>query len=85
MAAALYSVTILTTLLCSVLLLRAWLRVRNGLLLWSGLCFAGLTIDNFLVLADMVLFPSVDLFTWRLASAAIAISLLLFGLIWDRQ
>ena len=85
MAAALYSVTILTTLLCSILLLRAWFRVRNGLLLWSGLCFAGLTIDNFLVLADMVLFPSVDLFTWRLASAAIAISLLLFGLIWDRQ
>lgn len=85
MSAALYILTILTTLLCSVLLLRAWIRVRNGLLLWSGLCFAGLTIDNILVLGDMLLFPSKDLYTWRLASAALSISLLLFGLIWERQ
>jgi hypothetical protein len=82
---ALYVVTILTTLLCAILLLRAWFRVRNRLLLWSSLCFVGLTIDNILVLGDMVLFPSIDLYTYRLASAAISISLLLFGLIWERQ
>jgi hypothetical protein len=82
---ALYIITILTTLLCSVLLLRAWVRTRKGLLLWSGLCFIGLTIDNILVLADMLLFPSVDLFTYRLASAAISISVLLFGLVWERS
>ena len=28
--------------LCAVLLLRAYGSVRNGLLLWAGLCFAGL-------------------------------------------
>jgi hypothetical protein len=82
---ALYIVIILTTLVCSALLLRAYFRVRNGLLLWSGLCFAGLTIDNFLVLGDMVIFPSVDLFSYRLASVALSISLLLFGLVWERQ
>ena len=85
MSAALYFLTILTTLFCSVLLLRAWMRARNGLLLLSGLCFAGLTLDNILVLADMVLFPSVDLYSWRLASVAISVSLLLFGLVWQRQ
>ncbi len=85
MSVALYVFTILTTLLCAVLLLSAWFRVRNRLLLWSGLCFVGLTIENIFVLADMVLFPSIDLFTYRLASAAISISLLLFGLIWERQ
>ena len=85
MYAALYILTIVTTLVCSVLLLRAYFRVRNRLLLWSGLCFAGLTIDNLLVLADVVLFPAVDLYTYRLASAAISISLLLFGLVWERQ
>lgn len=85
MSIALYVVTILTTLLCAILLLRAWFRVRNRLLLWSSLCFVGLTIDNILVLGDMVLFPSIDLYTYRLASAAISISLLLFGLIWERQ
>ena len=85
MSAALYILTILTTLLCSVLLLRAFFRVRNRLLLWSGLCFAGLTLDNLLVLGDLVVFPSVDLYTYRLASAAISVSLLLFGLVWERQ
>jgi len=84
LSAALYILTIVTTLVCSILLLRAWSRVRNGLLLWSGLCFAGLTIDNVLVFGDMVLFPATDLYTYRLASAAISISLLLFGLIWER-
>lgn len=83
MSAALYILTIVVTLACSVLLLRAYFRVRNKLLLWSGLCFAGLTLDNLLVLGDMIVFPSVDLYTYRLASAAISISLLLFGLVWE--
>jgi len=83
--AALYILTIVITLVCSILLLRSYIRVRNRLLLWSGLCFAGLTIENLLVFADLILFPAVDLYTYRLVSAAIAISLLLFGLVWERQ
>jgi hypothetical protein len=83
MSAALYILTILTTLACSILLLRAYFRVRTRLLLWSGLCFAGLTLDNLFVFGDMILFPSVDLYTYRLASTAISISLLLFGLVWE--
>lgn len=84
MAAALYIITILVTLSCAVLLLRAYARVRRGLLLWSGLCFVGLTVDSVLVLADMLLFPSLDLYTWRLASVALSVSLLVFGMIWER-
>lgn len=84
MALALYIVTILTTLFCSVLLLRAYVRVRRGLLLWSGLCFVGLTVDSILVLADMMMFPSLDLYHWRLASVAVSVSLLAFGMIWER-
>jgi len=80
---ALYVLTIVTMLACSALLLRAYFKVRNRLLLWSGLCFAGLTIHNLLVLTDMVLLPSVDLFTYRLATTAISLSLLLFGLVWE--
>jgi hypothetical protein len=83
-ALALYIITILVPLVCAVLLLRAYVRVRRGLLLWSGLCFAGLTIDSVLVLADMMLFPDVDLYTWRLASVAVSVSLLVFGMIWER-
>lgn len=84
MAIALYIFTILVTLFCAVLLLRAWIRVRRGLLLWSGLCFVGLTLDSILVLADMILFPSLDLYHWRLASVAVSVSLLVFGMIWER-
>jgi hypothetical protein len=72
---------VLTCLLCSVLLFRAWGRVRKRLLFWSGLCFAGLTVSNALVFADLVVFPDVNLYPWRLGTAAVAVLLLLYGLI----
>jgi hypothetical protein len=84
MAAALYIATCLTTLLCAILLLRAYARVRRRLLLWSGLCFVGLTVSNFLVFADLVVFTR-DLYTYRLASAVLSMALLLYGLIWESQ
>jgi hypothetical protein len=34
---------------------------------------------------DKVVFPKVDLSTWRLAMALIAILLLLFGLVWEEE
>ncbi len=85
MASALYIVTCMTTLLCAILLLRAYCKVWKRLLLWSGLCFVGLTLSNLLVIADLVLFPKVDLFSYRLISAAISMALLLYGLIWESQ
>jgi hypothetical protein len=76
----------LTTLLCAVLLLRAYGRVRQRLLLWSGLCFVGLTLSNVLVFIDLILLPEeVDLHVARLGTAAISMSLLLFGLIWEGE
>ena len=85
MATALYIATCLTTLLCAILLLRAFASVRTKLLLWSGLCFAALTVSNLLVIADLVLFPKIDLFSYRLLSTAIAMALLLYGLVWESQ
>jgi hypothetical protein len=82
---ALYILTCLTTLLCAILLLRAYESVRKRLLLWSGLCFVGLTISNVFVILDLMFFPRVDLYTYRLGSAALALSLLLYGLIWESQ
>ena len=85
MASALYILTSLTTFLCSILLLRAYFTVRKRLLLWSGLCFAVLTISNVLVVTDLMIFPRIDLFTWRVGFGAIAMTLLLYGLIWESQ
>lgn len=85
MSATVYVLTCITTLVCAVLLLRGYVRVRRRLLLWSGLCFAGLTITNLLKVADLLIFLETDLYTYRLGSAAVAMGLLLFGLIWESQ
>jgi hypothetical protein len=82
MAATVYFLGALTTLLCAVLLLRAYGRVKQRLLLWSGLCFTGLTISNVLLFFDLVILPTdVNLYTWRLATAAAAMCALLYGMI----
>lgn len=82
---ALDVLTLLTTILCACLLLRAWQNVRKRLLLWSGLCFVGLAIANLLRIVDLRIFLSIDLYTYRLGTTAIAMCLLLWGLIWESQ
>ena len=83
MAPLVYLLGVLTSLACSFLLLRAFARVRKRLLFWSGLCFAGLTISNLFVFLDLVIFPEVNLYLLRLLTAAVAMLLLLYGLIWE--
>lgn len=86
MASIVYLLGTLVTLVCTVLLLRRYLQVKLRLLLWSGLCFAGLTVNNALVFADRILLPDdVSLYLWRLVIAAIAMCLLLVGLILDSE
>lgn len=72
----------LTALLCAVLLMRGWGLSRQHLLLWSGLCFAGLTASNALLVLHQ-LHPAADLYLPRLLVAACAMLLLVFGLVWE--
>jgi hypothetical protein len=66
--------------------MRSYLRSRLRLLLWSGLCFCGLLINNVMLVIDRVLTgPEVDLSTWRLAMTLIALLPLLIGLIWVEE
>lgn len=85
MAETVYILGALTSLLCATLLLRSYARGRSRLLLWSGLCFAGLALSNVLIFLDLVVFTQVDLFPYRLATTAISMALLIFGLIWESQ
>jgi hypothetical protein len=74
----------LTVGLCAFLLLRGYARVRQRLLLWSGLCFAGLAISNAVLFFDLAVFPTeVSLYTWRLGTAAFSMLLLIYGLIFE--
>jgi heme/copper-type cytochrome/quinol oxidase subunit 4 len=85
MAAAVYILGIIVTLSCGMLLIRAYGRVGKRLLLWSGICFLGLALSNLLLFLDMVVFPNVDLYLWRLLTAALAMMVLVYGLIWERD
>jgi hypothetical protein len=81
-----YTLCALTALACAVLLLRAHGRTGSPLLLWSGLCFLGLTLNNAFVVVDLVLLRDVtDLFLLRNATALLAMLLLLYGLIWRSE
>jgi hypothetical protein len=69
--------------LCALLLLRAYARVRKRLLLWSGLCFAGLTLSNLLLFVDLSLVPDIDLYSARLTVAALSMLVLVYGLVFE--
>jgi len=83
MGPSVYILGVLVTLGCGILLLRAYTQVRKRLLLWSGICFLGLAVSNLLVFLDLVVFPQIDLYRWRLLTAAVAMLILLYGLIWE--
>ena len=85
MSAIVYTLCALTALTCAVLLLRAWLQSRAPLLFWSGLCFAGLTFNNVLLILDRFVFREMDLTNLRLATALLSLLLLLYGLIWEEN
>ena len=85
MAAIIYLLCALTCLACFGLLLRAWRSSKSRLLFWSALCFAGLSLNNFLLVIDRLVFTAVDLSTWRLVTALVALLLLLYGLIWEEE
>lgn len=85
MAATIYGLCALTALLCTVLLLLAYRRSGYPLLLWSGLCFAGLTANNLLLVLDKLVFTTVDLSIWRTSVALVAMAVLLYGMIWSTE
>ncbi|WBY01799.1 DUF5985 family protein [Ramlibacter tataouinensis] len=86
MAAIVYALCALTSLTCFVLLWRAWRGGGHRLLFWAALCFAGMTLNNFMLVADKVIYPTeIDLSSWRLWAALGAVLLLLFGMVWEEE
>ena len=86
MGALIYGLCAVAALAVATLLLRAFGRSGYRLLLWSGLCFVGLTVNNLIRVLDKVVYPtSVDLSVARSSVALASVSVLLFGLIWDAE
>ena len=80
--AIVYGLCAVTALLCTCLLIAAYRRRRSRFLLWSGIAFAGLTLNNILLVLDKIVFLQVDLSILRTSEALLAMAVLLWGLIW---
>jgi hypothetical protein len=75
----------LTSLACAWLLFAGYRRTRHRLLFWSGSCFAVMTLNNMFLLLDKVVLPNINFLPYRLISALVALLLLLYGLIYEKE
>lgn len=75
----------LTSLMCTVLLLRSYRRTRARLLLWSGIAFAGFTLGNILLVVDTLLVPAADLPLLRSVPVLAGLVVLIYGLVWETK
>lgn len=78
-----YLLAILSALACTLLLLRSYRRTQARLLLWTALCFVGLTFSNIFLFVDYIIAPQVDLYVWRVGFALAGVAVLLYGFVWE--
>jgi hypothetical protein len=83
MAPLIYFLCTLTALLCTLLLFRGFRRSGFRLLLWSGICFSALTLENLLLLLDRTLWAAIQDIPWRSHIPLIGLMPLLYGMIWE--
>lgn len=83
-AEAVYVLCMLTSLFCAVLLFRSYRASHSRLLLWSTVCFAGLALNNALLVLDLVVFiEEIDLRLVRAVTGFVSTFLLLGALVWE--
>lgn len=80
-----YLLCFLTATLCAVLLVRRHIAAPSPILLWSAACFVFLALSNLLVVIDRMVLLDVSLRTPRLVLTLTAVSLLLYGFIWEAE
>lgn len=85
MATIVYALCGLTSIVCAVLLLRGFASSGARLLLWAGLCFVGLAVNNVLLFVDLRVVPDMDLSVWRSLPALAGLALLVYGLVWETR
>ncbi|HZH42735.1 MAG TPA: DUF5985 family protein [Lysobacter sp.] len=85
MILTIYALCALAAFACAVLLFQAARRSGSRMLFWSGSCFAFLTLTNVLVLVDHYGSPHRDIWGWRLGTALVGVSVLLYGLIFEER
>ncbi|HEY4009770.1 MAG TPA: DUF5985 family protein [Acidobacteriaceae bacterium] len=84
-AAVVYLLGMFVALACGLLLARGYRQSRYRLLLWSSICFLGLALSGALLFVDLTLLTTIDLHLVRRAITAVALLVLLYGLVWDSE
>lgn len=83
-AASVYLLCAITSLICMLLLTFQFVRTRSKLVFWSALCFVGLAVNNALLFVDLVILPATtDLQIPRLIAAGIGTAVMLIAFIWE--
>lgn len=82
---AVYLLCLATSAVCTALLARAWFRTRTRLLAWTAISFGLLTLNNLLLVADMVVFANIDFWAWRQLAAGAALLVLLYAFVWETR
>ena len=81
-----YLLCFATSAACAYLLARSFRKARSRMLFWSALRFALLALVNLAVIFDLVIYPEdIDLRSLRLWLTLLAVTVLLFGFIWDED
>ena len=84
--ALVYMFCFITCAIGAGLLVRSWFKTRTRLILWIAVSFVFLSVNNFFLFADTTLTPpDMDLSPFRVATSLIAVSILIFGLIWEAE
>ena len=65
MSSIIYGLCAIVAFLSAYLLLTAYRQQGHSLLLWSGICFAGFTINNILLILDKLVYLDADLSLYR--------------------
>lgn len=85
MAEAVYVLCAITSLVCAVLLFKGYRGSHARLLFWSSLCFAGLALNNALLLVDIFTGPSLDLRLPRTGIAVLSLGMMIHGLVGESR
>lgn len=83
--AMVYTMCLATSTACALLLSRSYAQSRTKLLLWSALCFVLLALNNLLVVIDLLVLPAADLRPFRQLTSLLAVSVLLYGFVWESE
>jgi hypothetical protein len=78
-----YLLCFLASALCAGLLIRQYAISSTPILLWSAACFVFLAFSNLLVVVDQLVLTEASLRLPRLVLTLLAVSVLLFGFIWE--